>query len=1004
MTLPLAPTALCPVLIGRAPQLAALDALLARACARTGSVALVAGEAGVGKSRLVAQLRTHAAGQGCTVLHGRCFEPDQVLPYAPLADMLQAFVAAHTPAQVQQYAGTAATELVKLLPELAASMPGLAPSPPLDPQAEQRRRTQALVQLCANLAARQPLLAIVEDVHWADEASLDALQALARATPAQPLLLLLTYRDDERSPALDGLLLSLARERLADELQLARLGREQVGAMLQAIFALPRPAHPEFVEALYVTTEGNPFFVEELLKALIAAGEIFYANGQWERKPLGELRIPRSVQLAVQRRVDQLGPEARDLLTVAAVAGRRFDFHLLQRVTGRDERELARLIKELIAAQLVAEEAEDVFVFRHALTRQAVETDLLARERRALHRLIAEALEQAADQNVHLADLAEHCYAAGLWPQALRYARQAGDQARALYAPRAAAAQYTRAIEAARRLGQPALAELYRSRGQAYDQLGDLEAAHADYQQALEAARALDDRRAEWQGLLDLGFFWTGQDYARASGYLAAALDQARALGEPATLAQSLNRIGNWYANLEQPQRARPLHEEALALFEAQANDAGMAMTLDLLGTTCLINADVLGSARYYRRAIEIFRLRNDQQGPIAGLAMTAMRGGSYVLDTCVCELAALEDCTRDADEAHRLARATGWPAGEAFVLMYTGLGFGARGCYDRVLPGLQRSLALAEEIEHRQWALAAEWALGALYLDMLALDLARQHLERAVAAAREIGHQFSLRAAGSFLAETYTAQGALGLAAALLDELCGPDTPFDTLMARRGWCARARLLLAEGLPAPALAVIERLAGSAIQSDAPASIPTLDLLRGQALAASGQIALAGSSLASAYAAASAHRLPPLLWRIGGAQARLALAARRRDQAEQALRSAHGQIDALAGCIPDAALADRFRQAAVAQLPRLAAPSPQRAAKQAFGGLTRREREIAALVAQGHSNRAMADRFVVSERTIEKHVENILAKLQFTSRAQIAAWVVERRLGADEPSC
>jgi predicted ATPase len=173
-----------------------------------------------------------------------------------------------------------------------------------------------------------------------------------------------------------------------------------------------------------------------VLKALAASGEIFYADGAWDRKPLHELHLPRSVQLAVQHRLRQLSPQAREVLTFAAVAGRRFDFGLLQALTSYDDRTLLRLIKELIAAQLVVEESEDVFVFRHALTRQAVETNLLARERRALHRTIAEAMERvyASAPDVHVSDLAEHWYAAGAWEQTLAYARRAGEQARALRA------------------------------------------------------------------------------------------------------------------------------------------------------------------------------------------------------------------------------------------------------------------------------------------------------------------------------------------------------------------------------------------------------------------------------------------------------------------------------------------------------------------------------------------------------------------------------------------
>jgi predicted ATPase len=154
--------------------------------------------------------------------------------------------------------------------------------------------------------------------------------------------------------------------------------------MLQAIFALQRPVLADTLSAIHTLTEGNPFFIEEILKSLVTTGEIFYADGIWKRKTPQELCIPQSIQDAVQQRTEQLSSSARQVLTFAAVAGRRFDFALLQQIMHYDEEQLLVLIKELIAAQLVIEESVERFAFRHALTQQAIYGDLLARERRAL--------------------------------------------------------------------------------------------------------------------------------------------------------------------------------------------------------------------------------------------------------------------------------------------------------------------------------------------------------------------------------------------------------------------------------------------------------------------------------------------------------------------------------------------------------------------------------------------------------------------------------------------
>ena len=300
----------------------------------------------------------------------------------------------------------------------------------------------------SGLARERSLLILVEDLHWSDEASLELLLYLIRRTAATPLALLLTYRGDERGAALSRFLAEIDRERIATELVLQPLGLPQVEQQVRAILDLPRPAGTAFVRALHGLTGGNPFFVEEVLRALIAAGDIYPSHEGWHRKPLDQLRVPRSVEDAVQRRSALLSPTTREVLTLAAVVGRRFDFDLLHSLSGLDEAALVAAIKELIAAQLLIEVSADHFAFRHALTRQAVYASLMARERRALHARVAHVIESElpGSREAVLEDLAYHHFEAEHWERAETLARAAGDRARALYAPQAAAEHYTRAL------------------------------------------------------------------------------------------------------------------------------------------------------------------------------------------------------------------------------------------------------------------------------------------------------------------------------------------------------------------------------------------------------------------------------------------------------------------------------------------------------------------------------------------------------------------------------
>jgi len=187
--------------------------------------------------------------------------------------------------------------------------------------------------------------------------------------------------------------------------------------------------------------------------------------------------------------------------------------------------------------------------------------------------------------------------------------------------------------------------------------LGDFEATHDDYMAALETARAAGAHIAEWQALLDLGFVWVGRDYARAGRFLRDALVLARQIADPATLAYSLNRLGNWHANIEQPGEARGFHHEARDLFERIGDLHGLAITLDLLGTTSYMAGDAIGGAYYYEQAVALFRELDDRTGLVSCLAMYAMRGASYVFATVACPPTTLADSLNAAAEALRLAQ-----------------------------------------------------------------------------------------------------------------------------------------------------------------------------------------------------------------------------------------------------------------------------------------------------------------------------------------------------------
>jgi len=997
----------CPLLVGRTDEMAVFHQLLDEAKSGKGQVVLLCGEAGIGKSRLVAELKAEVLAQGFQSLQGNCFPTDHSCPYAPLLDMLHSVFLHTNTAQLGGFVAPFARELTPLLPEVTQLFPEVATLPPplsLDPEQEKRRLFAALAHFFLSQAAQQPLLLIIEDVHWSDDTSLEFLQYFARRCATQPLLVLLTYRSDEIRPSLGHWLAQLDRAHLSQEVILTSLTRSETDAMLRATFNLQHSVQAEMLDAIYTLTEGNPFFIEEILKSLIVAGEIFHTHGAWDRKRLRELRIPRTIQEAVKERSDHLSADARQVLILAAVAGRRFDFAVLQYVTHHDEQHLLTLMKELMAAQLVVEESAEHFAFRHALTRQAIYAQLLVRERKAWHRSIAETMERlySTTLDIHLADLAHHFYEAGMWEKVLEYAQRAGEKAQELYAWPAAIEHYTRALDSARHLALPPPPMVYRARGQAYEALSEFEAALHDYERVQEATHEGHDGVNEWQSLIDLGSLWARRDYKRAGEWFQRAVELAQHLADAKLQAHTLNYMGKRYAYIAQPLEALRCHQEALSLFQQLNDQRGIAETLDFLGFLSYLSGDLIQGNAYYEQAVALFHELDDHQRLASSpVILMLCRGTNYQNETLIPAAASLAESLCHGESALQIAREIGQRSLEAYALIYMGCCLGPHGEYARALESLQTGLAILEELDHRQWMIEANWILGALYLDLLVPTKAQGHLERALALAHETSSSSWIRMATALLASVYIQQHDLAQAESVLGTLLSPQT--RRMGQRLAWCARAELALAQSDPNLALHIAEQLITSAANSSSESVIPRLAHLQGKALMLLHQIAEAEAALQAAQAGARTQGKRPLQWRIAIDLGTLYHAQHRDEEAEHAFATAQELIEELAASIPAQPLREQFQQQAAALMPAPPSLSPRRIAKRAFGGLTEREREVAALIAQGKANREIAEVLVVNYRTIEKHIENILSKLGFASRTQIAVWAAEKGLSEKEQS-
>jgi tetratricopeptide (TPR) repeat protein len=363
-----------PLLVGRDAEQALLRRTLTELRDGHGALVLLGGEAGVGKTSLTAWLRAEAEESGALTLAGGCYDLTTTPPYGPWSELFRAW-----PADPQ-------------LPRVPEALRGGDAIARVHSQA-------ALFDLVADLltatARVQPLLVLLEDVHWADEATLDLLRYVARLVAERRILLVVTWRDDEtpREHPLTNLLPALAREPQASMLLLQRLDGPALSALLAARYNLGAPDHRRLANYLERTTEGNPFFAEEVLQTLEAAGALTRVEGAWHVSDLDRAHVPELVRKVVEGRLGRLGDDARRLLEVAALIGHEFDVDLWLQVSGADEDALADVLERAIEMRLVEELPDPARLrFAHALVREALVMRLVVLRRRPWHRRIADAL------------------------------------------------------------------------------------------------------------------------------------------------------------------------------------------------------------------------------------------------------------------------------------------------------------------------------------------------------------------------------------------------------------------------------------------------------------------------------------------------------------------------------------------------------------------------------------------------------------------------------------
>ena len=683
-------------IVGREAELDRLQTLLERLQRDRGGALGIVGEAGLGKSALLTQLVARASTvPGIAVGRVAAASYESGVAYGLILSLLR-WLADHE---------TVPSRLHSVLEVLDGSPGEVDPTIVATAFSEHIRDR-----------ASGPLLLVFDDLHWADHASVEVIGKLLALTERYPVALVWASRPYRRSPAWS--LKQLAETdypHIFAELALGPLSKEDAARLAERHFGTADAA----VAAAVERAEGNPFFLEELVREIRRGN---HSGG-----------VPPSLRVLIQARTDRLTDAARTVLDTAAVAGREFDRGLIERVL---DRTIDDELHELAREGLIEPEGADRFRFRHSLTQEAAYDSILGRRRRQTHSAIGSVLEQ--DGSASHAHLAAHFTRADEAARAAGHWLAAGEEAARLGAFSDACMHFDRGLGLIDE-HDPKWGRMLVGRGRAREVTGDLDGARADLERALEAAESAGDDEVAWMAATALGEVWAAHDYERTGASYRHALEIARRRSDDHAIATTLNRLGNWYANAVDPGEGILLHAEALTIFQQLGDPHGVASTHDLLGMANLLGGDPSEAREHFLTALPEFQRLGDRRGHVGALIGSAL--GAPVHETqAEPPTVSVDDAEHALTAAVELAMTLGWPSGEVFARFMRCQLRGMSGRLGSAIEDGEHALSVSRRIGHEQWVIASLQSLGWVLCDALAFEEAEELLIEARALCEGVG------------------------------------------------------------------------------------------------------------------------------------------------------------------------------------------------------------------------------------------------------------------------
>jgi DNA-binding CsgD family transcriptional regulator/tetratricopeptide (TPR) repeat protein len=928
--------------VGRDQEFGVLQHVLKGALGGRGVLVLVSGEAGIGKTSLVEVASRHAEAGGATMATGRCYEGSGAPAFAPWHDLfadlgaVSGLDAATLPRPFGS--GTAAESAYGLMQTVAGQV--------------------------AAAARQRPLILLLDDLHWADPDTLELLWFVSRDLRTTPLAVLATYRPEEvhRHHPLYATLPRLQRDRPVERIHLTPLSPVHAAQLVETAYG---PCSPEFATYLHARSDGHPFFMVELLRHMAERRMLERNEAGQMTPPVEEIGVPSVLDQVITQRIVRLGNNAEALLEVAAIVGQEWDLDVVERVLGWPEDQVLAVVRAGLNARLIAADDSrmDRYRFAHALIREVLYSQPVARRRRQMHARIGTVLETLAGNDRGLtadpAALAYHFTAAETWEKAARYGLAAGDAARDRYATHSAAHQYEQARDAARRIssadGAQRAITLAGRLGQVYQVLNQQERAESAFVQMQEMARTAGDRRAEGEALA-----WLGLIRAR------------------------LNRMVE----------ARSTGEQAMQLADAVGDARLRALAYATVGHVLEVTGDLEAGARQAEIAETLARQAGHDdvlRQSLLDQAMMAVWRAEYAR------------AERLADEARERARDAHDAQAYGGACWRLGLALGEVGRYDQAVHLVQRGLDHAHESGERRNLAKLLNTMGWLHAELHDALAAEQWDRRALEVSRQGNAVWVIEAERYSLLNLATdalLAGDVAAAQAWLEEtepLLDRSQYSRFRYLNRYQVLRAELALAQADHHLAARWAEEAHALAAAKGVRKNVARSQVLLGRTLLALGRPAAAVQQLRLAVETADAIGHGSLRWQARLWLSRAHTSTRRFDPADQSRAEGLEVVTVLADAIEDGRRRATFLASPLVQALQASAAAPRTSRPVRPAGLTAREVEILRLVAQGQTNATIAEALTISPRTVDVHLTSVFSKTGSANRAAATAFALRHGL-------